>query len=454
MQIEPRVALRGLSEGQAITGEVRVNTDVNFRARAVEYEFTDLADGTVTRSSQADPAETYAHTPPAGQNTLLSVRAVAYDSAGSAYASPAVTIKADVPPADTAPKVNLNSFTAGNVGKIPVTLSITRNFDVITTQYWAQNTTTGEKILLEEKPWGDCVWYPGPEMAGTWDIYVKVTAPGGNTYTSNLRRAAVSASPSVILGGVGPGQVITGEVKIHATANVALQQIEYILSNPFNGSQKSLGVAADTSQEVAWTPQSVNEGERKIQAVGTLADGQKVMSEEVTVKVYLGELFTAKPVTAKDQFVDMVTPMALATQRQNGMSAALQVAQAILETGWGQSLPVDRYSGLFSNNLFGIKGSGSAGSVLSGTQEEYYGTLYRTDARFRAYHSVQESWDDHNDLLLRMERYQPYRDVMYHSVSGAFALKRCGYATDSAYPDKLVAIINQYGLDRLDRQTL
>jgi flagellum-specific peptidoglycan hydrolase FlgJ len=125
-----------------------------------------------------------------------------------------------------------------------------------------------------------------------------------------------------------------------------------------------------------------------------------------------------------------------------------------LETGWGQSLPVDRYTGLFSNNLFGIKGSGPAGSVLSGTTEEYYGTLYRTDANFRAYYSVQQSWDDHNELLLLMERYQPYRDVMYHSTSGAYALKRCGYATDSGYPEKLITIINQYGLDKLDRQTL
>jgi flagellum-specific peptidoglycan hydrolase FlgJ len=104
--------------------------------------------------------------------------------------------------------------------------------------------------------------------------------------------------------------------------------------------------------------------------------------------------------------------------------------------------------------LFGIKGSGSAGKVLSSTQEEYYGTLYRIDADFRSYHSAKESWDDHNDLLLRLERYIPYTEVMYHSSSGAHALRRCGYATDSGYPDKLIQIIRQYGLERLDRQKL
>ena len=454
MQPVPSVRLEGIGEGQVMTGEIQMRAEVSFRARGLEYEFSVLSDGSSTRSPQTDPEETYTHIPPAGQNGPIAIRAIAYDSAGNAYPSAAVTVMASVPPEDTTPRVNLRSFNAEHVGKIPVTLSITRNFDSALTQYWAQNVAGGESVLLDEKPWGDAVWFPGPDMAGTWDIYVQVTDPRGNVYTSNTRRVSISSAPSLILGGVGPGQVITGGLTLHSTANVPLAQVEYILSNPFNGSQRSLGTAENPSQEIEWTPESVNEGERQIRAVGTLPGGQQIESEVIPVKIYFGQFYNARPVIERGQFVNMVTPMALATQKQNGMSAALQIAQAILETGWGQSLPVDRYSGLFSYNLFGIKGTGPAGSVLSGTQEEYYGTLYRTDANFRAYHSVQESWNDHNDLLLQLERYQPYRNVMYHSVSGAFALKRCGYATDSAYPDKLITIINQYGLDKLDRQNL
>ncbi|MCL1805232.1 MAG: stalk domain-containing protein [Clostridiales bacterium] len=454
LQIVPRVSLRGLTQGQVMTGDTEMSAEVNFLARGVEYEFTVLESGASTRSTQAGPGEIYTHSPPAGQRGDIAVRAIAYDAAGNAYPGAPVTIRAEVPAEDDTPRVSLRSFTGENVGKVPVTLSITRNFDAVTTQYWARNIANGQTVLLEEKPWGDYVWFPGPEMAGDWEIYVMVTAPGGKVYASNARAASVSASPSLLLSGVGPGQVITGEVKFHSTANVPLQSVEYIVSNPFNGSQRTLGASGDTAEDIAWKPEKVNEGERNLYAVGTLADGREITSEVVPVKVYLGQFHTARPVIEKDKFMDFVIPMALATQRLNGMSAALQVAQAILETGWGQSLPVDRYTGLFSNNLFGIKGTGPAGSVLSGTQEEYYGTLYRTDAHFRAYHNVQESWDDHNDLLLRMERYQPYRDVMFHSTGGAFALKRCGYATDSAYPDKLMTIISQYGLDRLDRQRL
>jgi len=454
MQPEPRLSLTGLTEGQSMAGPLEIGAALNFRAVGVYYEFTEMGSGAITRSEQADPTLLITHTPPAGQAGDIAVRAVAHDAAGNIYTSAPVVIRANVPLAASEPAVNLRSFSADNVGKLPVTLSITRNFDAITTQYWARNVADGRTVLLDEKPWGDFSWFPGPDMAGEWAIYASVTAPGGRVYTSNTRRAVVSPTPSIILGGIGPGQVITGEVKMHSTANVALQNVDYTISNPFNGTQRVLGSAVAAAEQIAWTPEPVNEGERRIYATGTMTNGQTITSEVLTVRVYLGEFHSAKPVSPREEFISLITPMALATQRRTGMSAALQVAQAILETGWGQSLPVDRYTGQFSYNLFGIKGSGSAGSVLSATWEEYYGTRYRTDDHFRAYNNILESWDDHGDLLLRLGRYQPYRDVMFHSASGAHALRRCGYATDSTYADKLIAIIGQYGLSGLDRQAL
>ena len=150
----------------------------------------------------------------------------------------------------------------------------------------------------------------------------------------------------------------------------------------------------------------------------------------------------------------MASQLALADAKRSGQSAALQTAQAILESGWGQSVPVDKYNGKFSYNLFGIKGTGSAGSVISGTWEEYNGVKYNIDAKFRAYSGVSGSWADHNKLLLTVSRYAPYKAVMYDSSLGAWARKRCGYATDSAYPGKLMALIDKYGLEELDRVSL
>ena len=117
----------------------------------------------------------------------------------------------------------------------------------------------------------------------------------------------------------------------------------------------------------------------------------------------------------------------------------------------GQSVPVDKYSGKLSYNLFGIKGKGTAGSVISNTWEEYNGNRYRIDAEFRAYNSVEESWNDHKNLLLTSSRYEPFRDVMFNGNFGAWALKRCGYATDSQYAIKLIDIMRRYNLYELDK---
>lgn len=450
--VSPQIQLSGVADQQTITGAVQLSNVLNFAAESVIYDFKSLATGVSTQSQAVDPVAAYTFNPTTAYNGTMEIRVIALDKAGQQHTSAPVTVNVAVPVAPAA--VTLKSFSAGNLGKIPVTLSISRNFDVTLTQYWARNTATNQEVLLAEKPYGDYSWFPGPEMAGTWEVYVKVTTPAGKVYTSNSYTVKVPAVASIILSGVGPDEVITGPVNIKSVSNVALQQVSYILKNPNNGSQKVLGTVTDPGQTVTWTPEAVNEGKRTIQAVATTAAGETITSEVITVKVYLGTTFSAQPIVAKDQFISYVTPMALATQKENGMSAALQVAQAILETGWGQSVPVDKYTGLLSYNLFGIKGSATAGSVISNTWEEYYGTKYRIDAQFRAYRNAQESWNDHNSLLLTKERYVPYTNVMFNSTWGAYALQRCGYATDSQYPAKLIKIIKDYNLDQLDLQKL
>ncbi len=453
VMMNPQVTLKGVAEGQTITGVTELSTGLNFTASGIVYEFINSADGTSSRTGQADPQGVYSYSPTVNANGSYALRAVALDGAGSEYYSPSVNITINVTPVPVTPTLSLKSFTAANVGIVPVTLSISRNFDVTTTQYWARNTATGQEIMLAEKPWGDYSWFPGPDMAGTWELYVIVKDTAGKSYTSNTRTATVPSVPGIILSGVGPKQVITGEVSVGSVANVPVTSVYYEISNAANGSSAVIGTAADTSTAVAWTPAAVNQGDRYLQAVATTADGQTIKSEKIQVKIYLGQLYSAQPITEKDNFINYVTPLALATQKENGMSAALQIAQAILETGWGQKVPVDKYTGLLSNNLFGVKGSGNAGSVTSTTSEEYYGTLYKIDAAFRAYQTVEDSWADHTSVLYK-DRYAPYREVMYNSTWGAYALKRCGYATDSGYPGKLIKIIKDYGLDKLDIQTL
>ena len=101
--------------------------------------------------------------------------------------------------------------------------------------------------------------------------------------------------------------------------------------------------------------------------------------------------------------------------------------------------------------MFGIKGQGPAGAVISNTWEVYNGITYRVDAEFRAYNNVNISWADHKEFLLNREIYAPFRLVMHESTQGAWALKSVGYATDPQYAIKLMEIINQYNLLELDK---
>ena len=115
---------------------------------------------------------------------------------------------------------------------------------------------------------------------------------------------------------------------------------------------------------------------------------------------------------------------------------------------------MDKYSGKFSYNLFGIKGKATNGSVTSNTWEVYNGVSYRVDANFRAYNNIDESWQDHKRILLKLSRYKQFRDVMYDSTLGAWAIRRAGYATDPQYPIKLMNIIKKYNLNKLDEVSL
>jgi hypothetical protein len=462
IQLNPKIALKGISANQSLSSAVSLSSDINFIAAYVKYEilYANKETPVFISDAEIDPDGNFTYSPKISENGAASIRVTAYDVNDKPFvSSDYVNINVAVQPAKPLPPyVSLSSITTNNVGIVPVKLSISRNFDVSKTQYYAKNVSTGKTVLLHEVGFGDHNWFPGPDMAGTWDIFVTCIRPNGEALTSNTRRVTVPDKESLIISGIGPNQVINGLFSISSTANVPIKEVSYIISNPYNKTQAVLGTAADTTKLISYTPQKVNEGIRNIQAIATTADGKTLKSEIIEVKFHMGELYKAQPIKINgkiitpEEFIKYVSPMALQNQKQNGMSAALKVAQAILETGWGKSIPVDRYSGLFSNNFFGIKGTGNAGSVLIGTREEYYGTLYYVDDYFRAYNSIQDSLNDHTALLTEKERYIPYKDVMHNSTAAAHALKRCGYATDSGYASKLIYLIQRWGLDELDKQ--
>ena len=146
-------------------------------------------------------------------------------------------------------------------------------------------------------------------------------------------------------------------------------------------------------------------------------------------------------------FIERVGALAAADMQKSGVLASLTIAQAILESGWGKSgLTVK------ANALFGIKaGTSWKGRVYSAkTQECYDGVNFTTvTALFRAYDSWEESVADHSALLTGAARYKAVIGERDYKTA-CRAIKAAGYATDPQYADKLIRLIESYGLTAYD----
>ena len=154
------------------------------------------------------------------------------------------------------------------------------------------------------------------------------------------------------------------------------------------------------------------------------------------------------PGTAAQQaFVSTVAPGAIAAQQRYGIPAAVTIAQAIDESGWGQSELATA-----DHNLFGIKGTGPAGSDMQPTQEYENGIWVTRTASFRVYHNIAESIADHSQLLATGQAYQ--HAMAARHVPDAFAAALTGvYATDPDYGSSLIALMRLYNLYRYDSAT-
>ena len=149
----------------------------------------------------------------------------------------------------------------------------------------------------------------------------------------------------------------------------------------------------------------------------------------------------------EDAFVRAVAEMAIRERDRAGIPASITAAQAILESDWGRA-PIARAG----NNYFGIKcKSYWTGKTVQHVDDDRDRRGRLVPSCFRAYGSVEESFRDHSDFLRASER---YAGLFAHPVTDykawAHGLRRCGYATDKAYGDKLVALIERLNLYALD----
>ncbi len=450
LAVAPQVLLQGVTSGQTVGGTVTLGAELNFLAAHVRYEMIHPGTGETVEIGKGGPGDNLRWTPQFNASGSWLVRAVAVDRTGQAHASSVVPVTVAV-----ARRLVLTGVSDNQVVDGPVSLGVSLNFPVQQVRYVLRRPDSGrEEVLAQLGSAGGYRWLASPSQAGQVEVLVVATDSQGNTHRSDPVSLQVRGNPIIMMETVAPNQVLAGEIKLKALANVTLARVEYQLVNREKGIQRTIAGGADGQATYSWTPGSKDGGSWHLRVVGVTAGGDHLVGKDIPVQVHTGRVYGPVPIIEKDRFLEFATLLAVQSQERTGMSAALQVAQAILETGWGQYVPVDKYTGQLSYNLFGIKGQGPAGSVISNTWEEYNGLTFRVDAAFRAYRNAEEAWDDHKRLLLTSARYEPFRTVMHNSTQGAWALKNAGYATDSQYPLKLLDLIRRYDLHLLDQRDI
>ena len=151
---------------------------------------------------------------------------------------------------------------------------------------------------------------------------------------------------------------------------------------------------------------------------------------------------TAQTRQTREEYIEKYKAIAVAHMERYGIPASITMAQGILESDAGNSK-----LSLSSNNHFGIK------CKKHWTGAKVY---HDDDAKgecFRAYDTVEDSYQDHAEFLDTSPRYDSlfaYPSTDYRSW--ARGLKAAGYATAPDYAQRLVAIIEKYKLYILDQQ--
>ena len=106
----------------------------------------------------------------------------------------------------------------------------------------------------------------------------------------------------------------------------------------------------------------------------------------------------------KAEFITQAIAAARTSSRTSGLPAAMTVAQAALESNWGQS-----HLARDAHNYFGIKAHGAHERIAYPTFEYASGNNVRVTAEFARYASMEECFADRDRIILSLACYAEAR---------------------------------------------
>lgn len=448
LNVLPRVTYSGVKSGGFVQDELKITPDINFIASKMKATISNLTTGKTEVKDNLDPEGEFLFKPSYLDAGSYSIMLSAFDELGREHFGETKTFTMSINP-----YLNITGVPKDGVISGQVTLNAQRNFDVMRTDYVLRDPLTGQETVIASKSYGACKFFPNINDAGQKEVFVRCIDASGKTMESEHKLVLIKGDSKLILEGVAPGGIVHKYVDLNAASNVGVNSVNYYIKNLRTGKTKTIAENVPYGQKFRYNVTKDDEGENEISVTGNQIDAF-IKGESIKFRIYTGKIYTKQPLMAKDKFLDYTKKIARREFLRTDLSGAITTAQAILESGWGQSVPVDKYTGKFSNNLFGIKGSASNGTVTITTTEVYNNVRYTVDDKFRAYKSADESFRDHTELFFAKKWYTPFRKVMFNDQRGVYAIKRCGYATDPSYPAKLKQIIDKYNLKELDKVSL
>lgn len=182
--------------------------------------------------------------------------------------------------------------------------------------------------------------------------------------------------------------------------------------------------------------------------------------EKERVNDYIDQLkyFGLTPYRLKEdskyiKFIEEIKDEAIKNYKEYKILPSITIAQAILESSWGESDLAQIY-----NNLFGIKADSSwKGEYVTLETFEFYDT--KIEDKFRVYSNKNQSIKDHAKFLVDNQRYKKYGVFEAKTyIEQAYALQNAGYSTaednsgQKRYAKDLIELIRQYNLQLIDSE--
>ena len=154
-------------------------------------------------------------------------------------------------------------------------------------------------------------------------------------------------------------------------------------------------------------------------------------------------------------FIEQLYPAAQKAAEQLGIDPKALLAQAAIETGWGQHM-IHNTSGENSHNLFGIKADRrwQGDRAMVDTIEFEKGVAATKKAPFRVYDSFADSMQDYVVFVKQNPRYNEAVNQSQSTLNYFSELQKAGSATDPEYANKAINVFEGEQLKRYSAELL